>query len=119
MIKGIGVDIVGINRFKEIKNNHDFIEQILNQKEISEIPKDERDEVHIATVFAFKEAIMKALGCGLINGSYWHDIVIEQDWGIRINGFFKKLADEKSISRIHSSYSKTKSYITALVLLEG
>ncbi|MDI6766180.1 MAG: holo-ACP synthase [Bacteroidota bacterium] len=119
MIKGIGVDIVGIKRFKEIKNNSDFIEQILTQQEISEIPKDEHIEVHLAAIFAFKEALMKAFGCGLNRGSYWHDVVVAQDWIIHLTGFFKKLADEKSISKIHSSSSKTKNYITALVLLEG
>ena len=119
MIKGIGVDIVGINRFKEIKNEPGFIEQLLTQNEISEIPGNSQSEVYIATVFAFKEAIMKALGCGLNHGSYWHDIVVAHDWIIHLTGFFKKLADEKSILKIHSSHSKTKNYVTALVLLEG
>lgn len=119
MIKGIGVDIVGISRIKEIKNDPDFIKQILTQNEISEIPWNSQGEVHIAAVFAFKEAVMKAFGCGLNLGSYWHDVVVAQDWIIHLNGFFKKLADEKSVSKIHGSYSVTKNYVTALVLLEG
>ena len=119
MIKGIGVDIVGISRFKEIKNDSDFIEQILTRQEISEIYRNRQSEVHIAVIFAFKEAVMKAFGCGLNQGSYWHDVVVARNWIIHLSGFFKKLADEKSVLRIHSSYSKTKNYITALVLLEG
>ncbi len=119
MIKGIGVDIVEINRFREIKNDPDFIEQILTRQEKSEIPGNSQSEVHIATVFAFKEAMMKALGCGLSEGSYWHDVVVTRNWIIDLTGFFKQLADEKSILKIHSSFSKTKNYITALVLLEG
>ncbi|MBI4810590.1 MAG: 4'-phosphopantetheinyl transferase superfamily protein [Ignavibacteriales bacterium] len=119
MIKGIGVDIVGINRFKEIMNNPDFIEQILTRKEISEIPAGGRNDVHLAAVFAFKEAVMKALGCELTQGSYWHDVVVAQDWIIHLAGIFKKIADDRSIIKIHSSHSISKNYIVALVLLEG
>lgn len=119
MIKGIGIDIVSRSRFDVRRTDQEFISQILQPEEISENTFSNNKDSHIETRFALKEATMKALGCGLSQGSYWHDIEVTQDWDIQLSGYFKNLADKKLISQIHSSYSVSKNYVVALVVLES
>ena len=118
MIKGIGVDIVGIESFRKIKSDQDFIEQILTPKEISTLHGDARNAVQIATAFALKEAVMKALGWGLTYGSFWHDIKVTENGQINLTGNLREQATKIRVSKIHSSYSHSKKFITAFVILE-
>jgi phosphopantetheine--protein transferase-like protein len=119
MIKGTGTDIVDIESFTKIKNDGDFINQILTLDEISDLTSENLCENYIATIFAIKEAVLKAFGWGLMFGSYWHDINVGKDLQVSLTGKLKIRADEIQVSKIHSSYSPSKKYITAFVLLEG
>jgi len=119
MINGTGIDIVGIDRFRKIKSNQDFIRQILTPKEISILPDDDRCVARIATTFALKEAVMKAFGWGLTYGSFWHDIEISDNFKINLTGNLKEQAEKIQVSNIHSSYSYSKNYVTAFVLFES
>ncbi len=119
MIKGTGIDIVEMEKFTKIKNDNDFIKQILTSNEISNLANRNKCEVQIATIFAIKEAVLKALGWGITFGSYWHEINVAEDLQVSLTGNLKKRADEIQVSKIHSSYSYSKNYLTAFVLLEG
>ena len=119
MIKGTGIDIVEMEKFTKIKNDNDFIKQILTFDEISNLTSKNMCEVQIATVFAIKEAVLKALGWGLTFGTYWQEINVADDFQVSLTGNLKKRADEIKVSKIHSSYSYSKNYLTAFVLLEG
>ena len=118
MIKGIGVDLVETKRFKNIKSKEVFIRQILTDKEILNIPKEYQKDYFYATIFAIKEAILKALACGLYHGSHWHNIVITKKFEARLSDVIKKFAHEKSVSKIHIAKAYSKKYTTALVLME-
>lgn len=58
MIKGIGVDLVKISRFKDV--NQHFIERILTKEEKLEYEKREDKIKYLASRFAAKEAYFKA-----------------------------------------------------------
>jgi len=118
IIKGIGIDVVGISRFTGLKDENDFVKQIFTQREISVIPGHRRF-VHLATVFALKEAVMKAFGWGLTNGSYWHDIELIENEQISLLGTLDRYAKKMRVANIYSTYSRSKNYVTAFVLLEG
>ncbi|MBA4313597.1 MAG: holo-[acyl-carrier-protein] synthase [Chlorobiaceae bacterium] len=119
MIKGIGIDIVGLERFKEIERDKNFINEILTPREISTFRSNERNGSQIALKFALKEALMKSLGWGLTYGSYWHDIEVSDDGQINLTNVLKVQAEKIKVTKIHSSYSYSKNYLTAFVLLEG
>ncbi len=85
MIIGIGTDIVEIARIDKIltQDNADrFIDRILNQCEIelfSEKLAADNDKIittFLAGRWAVKEAIAKALGCGVGENCSFHDISI-------------------------------------------
>lgn len=69
MIKGIGIDIVEIDRIERLmKKNDRFIKRILCEKELAEfnrLENDRRQLEYLAGRFAAKEAFSKALGTGI------------------------------------------------------
>jgi holo-[acyl-carrier protein] synthase len=119
MIQGIGIDLVEIERFKNVKDKDDFLQQILAEKEIRDIPEGKSRDIFSATMFAVKEAILKALGCGLHYGSFWHDIEVSPELKPSLHGFVGKLANEQSISKIHITKSRSKKYLVTFVILES
>lgn len=118
MIKGVGVDVVEISRFQHEKNLDDFLSQILSQRELAALPNNSKRPKTASRIFAIKEAILKALGCGLHMGSYWRDIELAEDNTPQLCGFLRRLAEEKSISRIHVSHSFSDLFSAAMVVLE-
>ena len=62
-IFGIGVDIVNINRFKNLdyEDNKKFYQKIFLESEIEYCLKFKNSEQHFAGKFALKEAIKKSL----------------------------------------------------------
>jgi holo-[acyl-carrier protein] synthase len=78
MIKGIGTDIVAIDR---ISLEDAFVKRILTTKEIQlfeEMTNKTRKQEFLAGRFAAKEALMKALGTG-IGSSSFQDFTILPD----------------------------------------
>jgi holo-[acyl-carrier protein] synthase len=118
MIKGIGIDIVEVKRFEGIKNNTEFIDQILTKPEKIIFSRCRSAAVHLAKVFAIKEAVMKSLGIGLHFGTFWHDVEVSERWEIAINCNLKLFAAKLKYSKVYSSFSQSKNYVTALILME-
>jgi len=73
----IGTDIIQINRIEKSleKFGEKFKSKFLNDSEIQLLKKTES----IAGFWAAKEAIAKALGCGIGTELSFHDIIIEKD----------------------------------------
>ncbi|MDP2209807.1 MAG: holo-ACP synthase [Bacteroidota bacterium] len=118
MVKGIGVDIVNLDRFENINNDRDFVNQILSDYEISVVLTRNPISVQVAKAFALKEATMKSLGTGLHYGSYWHNIEISELWEIKLSGFLKEVSDKMQITKINNSFAQTKNYVAAVVIIE-
>jgi len=73
----IGTDIIEIKRISQSleKFGDTFKKKFLNESEIMMAKKDES----LAGLWAAKEAISKALGCGIGASLAFHDIVIQKD----------------------------------------
>jgi holo-[acyl-carrier protein] synthase len=73
----IGTDIIKINRIEKLieKYGDKFKQRYLSSKEISMARKIET----LAGLWAAKEAISKALGCGICSELTFHDIIITKD----------------------------------------
>lgn len=81
MIYGIGTDIVAISRLESIYSNYGdkFAKKILSTNELTKfgtINNYKKKIAYIATRWAAKEAIVKALGTGFRNGLYLTEIII-------------------------------------------
>lgn len=76
MIKGIGIDIIELNRIKKsLEKNKRFANRILTQNEktvFNELPTERRKTEYLAGRFAAKEAFAKATGTGIGALSFQH-----------------------------------------------
>lgn len=135
MILGHGVDIVNIERINYVfkKYNTRFLDKILSESEYKNIPNTDKEIVpFLAKHWAVKEAVSKAVGCGLINGSPLHfkDIVIDKTFAnMPIINITKNLSDitaqiyqltENEMKKIffHVSTSGDAGVVIASVILE-
>jgi len=74
MIKGIGIDIIEIDRIAKAIEKKGFIERIFTRNERPKAAK----PTFYAGRFAAKEAVVKALGTGF-RGITWQDIEVLSD----------------------------------------
>ncbi len=119
MIRGIGVDIADIGRFRTAADIRGLLDQVLTPREIERVTRNGIDPGKAALLFSAKEALVKALGCGTTDGWRWHDIEISADLRVELTGHLKALAADRSVSAINVSLSSFKDHAVALVLLNG
>ena len=119
MITGVGTDVVEIDRFRNLKRRAQFLDQIFTRTEINNAPSGPSQDTFYATLFAMKEALLKALGCGLTEGSLWREIQINKDWIPHLSGVLRRKAEERSAGKIHVSHSHSENNAVAFVLIES
>lgn len=119
MIVGVGIDLVEVERFTSLESREDVYRQFLTAAECREIRNSRNEQLAAARSFATKEALLKALGCGLHEGYFWHDIELLQGRHPLLHGRIKQLADSRSISKIHVAHSSTKRYSAVYIILES
>jgi holo-[acyl-carrier protein] synthase len=118
MVAGVGTDVVDIDRFRDLRQRPEFFDQVFTRSEILGAPEGLSQDMFYATLFATKEALLKALGCGLQLGSVWRDIQITPDGKPHLSGSLGRLAEKKSVSRIHVSHAHSVGSAVAFVLIE-
>jgi holo-[acyl-carrier protein] synthase len=125
MILGMGTDIVEISRIRKLlrKNSADFLSRIYTVKELQESRAKKNSAEYLAGRWAVKEALSKALGCGIGADCSWKDISTTNDSKgaprVRLSGLASKTAKTKSAGKIHVSISHEKHYACSTVILEN
>lgn len=122
MIKGVGIDIIEVDRIKNIVLKNDrFLEKVFTKLEISYIESRNKNSNTISGLFAAKEAISKALGTG-IRGFAWTDIEITHDeLGkpiANLKGKAKEILNSQKVSNLSISISHNKENAIAIAILE-
>ena len=117
MIKGLGVDIVEIDRMEAALRRHPQMrERIFSEEERTYCEGRNRPEVHYALRFAAKEAVLKALGTGF-SGMSFKDVEVLRDGRGRpspkLSGRAREVADEQGVVELHLSLSYTHSTAVA------
>jgi holo-[acyl-carrier protein] synthase len=124
MILGMGTDIVEISRIRKLlrKNSDDFLARVYTKKELQESRNKKNLAEYLAGRWAVKEALSKALGCGIGIDCNWRDISTTNDSKgapkVRLSGFASKTAKSKNTGKIHVSISHEKHYACSTVILE-
>lgn len=117
MIKGIGIDLIELDRISQIiKRKPRFVKRVLTEKErnkYDEIPSDRRKMEYIAGRFAAKEAFAKAAGVGLGHLSFQHIEVISNGKGAPV-----LTAKGYEANNIFISITHSKEYAAAQVVIE-
>jgi len=126
MIKGIGIDIIEIERIRGVIEKHGdhFYERIFTPKEIAYCKAKKKNALlHFAGRFAAKEAAVKALGTGFSGGIAWTDIeILNECSGRPVMTFSGKAAAAYAATggtTTHVSISHSKGYAASQVVIEG
>lgn len=117
----VGIDIVAINRIERLleKYNTSFLQNFLCQSEIDLcVKKRESSDLscfnieRIAGFYAAKEAIAKALRCGISKNLAFHDIILSKDSrGAPKAKLSKRAKKYFKVKKIHISISHDKARI--------
>lgn len=122
MIKGIGTDIVEIDRIEKAASREGFLEKIFTTREIEHLKRRNLRPEFIAGRFAAKEAIVKALGTGF-QGVAFKDIEVENDaLGkplVILRGNAEKIALKEGKYIFHLSISHGRDSAIAYVVWEA
>lgn len=109
---GLGVDIVEIERMKKIlARTPSFAKKIFSEAEQKYCDSKPTPEIHYATRFAAKEAVLKALGTGFAEGIRPRDIeVVRNSKGkpsVALSGRAKEVAESYGVLELPLSLSYT------------
>jgi holo-[acyl-carrier protein] synthase len=123
MIIGLGTDIVEIARIKKMVEAHGtiFLDKIFTDVEKINIGKRKHTAPYWAGRWAAKEALSKALGCGIGENCAWKDIEItNNDLGaptMSLLGDALHTATQLGVKQINVSITHEEHYACATVIL--
>ena len=123
MILGIGTDIVEVARMATMLDEHgnSFIKKIFTKDERKESETRKNKTQYFAGRWAAKEALSKALGCGLGAQCGWKDISILNTGNgkpeLTLTGSALRTSQKLGVSSIHLSISHEKHYACASVVI--
>ena len=124
MIIGIGIDLVEIERIKNIWQRYGFkfAQRILHASELSCLPQG-NPVLFLAGRFAAKEAAVKALGTGFSQGIGPAQVETVSGPGgkpnLLLHGEALQQAQAMGVTRCHVSISHDRSSAVAVVVLES
>src|SRR5918999_932295 len=118
VVPGIGVDVVDVERMKfALERTPRIRQRLFTEAEISYCEKFRFAERHYAGRWAAKEAVTKALGCGLIQ---WNGVEVirrpRQAPTVRISGKIKRFADMVGVREEDLFISITHSELSAVAV---
>lgn len=122
MIGGLGTDIVEISRIREMLERHGshFVDRCFTPGEIEYATKHRDPTLRYAGRWAAKEAVVKVLGTGFVQGITFHDVeVVSLHTGqptVRLSGRAAEIAAEQGIVSILLSISHAREYAVATAI---
>lgn len=122
MIVGIGCDIIEIERIARAIKSESFIRRVFTAEETAYCQRrGHQAAASFAARFAAKEAVLKALGTGLREGSLQEIAVDNDGLGkplVQLSGHFAMLAKQLGVKNIQISLSHSRELATAYVIME-
>ena len=118
VVPEVGVDVVDVGRMKfALERTPRIRQRLFTEAEITYCEKFRFAERHYAGRWAAKEAVTKALGCGLIQ---WNGVEVirrprQAPW-VRISGKIKQFADAVGVREEDLSVSITHSELSAVAV---
>ena len=125
MICGIGTDIVQVERMRELLTEHGekFLKKIFTATELDDAAKRADKIIFLSGRWAAKEAVSKALKCGIGKDCAWKEICVANDNNgaphVTLSGKALQLASRMSVANIQISISHEKDYAVSLVVMES
>ncbi|WP_304242913.1 holo-ACP synthase [Phascolarctobacterium succinatutens] len=122
MIVGVGCDIIEIERIARAIKSESFIRRVFTAEEAAYCQRrGQQAAASFAARFAAKEAVLKALGTGLREGSLQEIAVDNDGLGkplVQLSGHFAMLAKQLGVKNIQISLSHSIDFAVAYVIME-
>lgn len=122
MIVGVGCDIIEIERIARAIKSESFIRRVFTAEEAAYCQRrGQQAAASFAARFAAKEAVLKALGTGLREGSLQEIAVDNDGLGkplVQLSSHFAMLAKQLGVKNIQISLSHSKDFAVAYVIME-
>ena len=124
MIVGLGLDVIEVERIREIHARHPrrFVQRILTEAEQRYVLRHRDPTERLAGRWAAKEAAMKALGTGLSQGLRWRDVeILPDELGkpiLHLHGKARERAAALGATVSHVTITHSHSVAVAQVILE-
>jgi len=121
LIEGIGTDIVSVERIRAValRRGDLFLQRVFTEGELEYCLKRKDPYQCLAARFAAKEAVLKALGTGLL-GCRWTDVEVVRSGSsppeAHLSGNAGKLAGDRGIARVLLSISHERDMAVAFAL---
>lgn len=122
VVKGHGIDVVDVDRFREsLARTPSMRQRLFTPTELADVAAAADPVPSLAVRFAAREATMKAMGLGL--GAFgFHEVWVERQPSgeprLRVAGRALELAHERGITRWWVSLTHTKLVAVASVIAE-
>lgn len=124
MIRGIGIDIVEIDKIEKvvIRFGDKLARRIFRESELKVYYKKKHSVRFLSKRFAAKEATSKAFGTGMNQGIAFNQIeIFNNSFGkpmVRLFSDAAVLAKKLDLTNIHITLSDTYRYVCAVVIFE-
>lgn len=123
MILGVGLDLCGVERIRDMPSRERFLERYYAPEERAYIAgRGAAGDDSAAACYAAKEAFFKALGTGIREAGLDEVCVLHDDGGaprLHLTGRAAALARARGVQRMHLSLSHEGGIAAAVVVLEG
>ena len=123
MVAGVGVDIVEIDRIAGSIQNPRFLERVYTPGERAYCDsRGAQRSASYAARWAGKEAVLKAFGTGLRQGTLQEIEILPDTLGcphVRLTGCLAELAADRAIGAVHISLSHARAFAVAQCIMEG
>jgi holo-[acyl-carrier protein] synthase len=125
MISGLGTDVVAIDRIRKMLERHgeNILNRIYTEAEQAEAAARNHPTEYYAGRWCAKEALSKALKCGIGEHCSWLDISILNGASgapeLELSGTARATAERMGCKRIHVSISHEREYASATVIIES
>jgi holo-[acyl-carrier protein] synthase len=122
MIIGTGLDLIEVTRIKKAMQTQRFFTKNFSQREIELFKSRKENAEVVAGNFAAKEAVLKALGCGIFDMPLIDIEVLRLDSGqpyIELSGKAKQTAEQMGVNKIHISITHIAEHAAAQAISEG
>jgi holo-[acyl-carrier protein] synthase len=119
-----GVDLVELERFREVFSRHpSFAQDLFTDAERAYCESRRDSSVHFAGRFAAKEAVLKALGIGITTGidRAFREVEVSRTGSgkpmLHLHGWVATLSDRLRVRQATVSISHSADYVIATVIL--
>lgn len=129
MVLGVGIDTVEIARIRRAMNRFGdhFLHRLFTETEQNEAQRMTRPERFLASRFAAKEAMSKALGTGMAHGVTWRDIQVAKhpsgqpyiSLRGRAEAIFRAMVPQGHHGMIHLSLTDTQDSAQSMVVVSA